>query len=453
MRSSADEGAILLLVLAFLLLFGLFISALLAQTSSSFRTTDVVRDRAAKTYNADAGVDFGIMRIRQDQTLCPNVAAGERSITTELSGGLNVNPDSQSVTVTCRTIEGSAIGANGYAAMLLSPDADALETGNGNGKVIEGPVFVKGGFKLNKPLKVVEGDVEKGSTGCTAPANLIVTAPYSFTCPVTTPSLPAHDLPSYPTTSRGKTGASVAGGCTVFRPGIYTQAPDLGAKNYFTSGVYVFRDISLWAVGRADVYGGEQATGENLSITSGAPCTTDSGAGATPNGTGVQFIFEGNSRVELENQSRIELFNRTPQGAAEGTPGISVYAVGSDAPAPWKPYNSSQPVIGLKNGTTPEAAFHGLIYAPTAKVQLFATNSTVAQSLAGIVADKLLLESSASANALSIAGTKGKGKRVVIITATAPGNDVGEAAITSTAVLEIANDAAKSFRVVSRRVE
>src|SRR4051812_22405937 len=101
--SSHDDGAILLIALAFLLLFGVFIAALLGETSTSFKATQVVQSRIAKTYNADAGIDYAIMKMRRDATICPNPTAGVQSVTADLPSGLLVNGTS-AVTVTCQTL-------------------------------------------------------------------------------------------------------------------------------------------------------------------------------------------------------------------------------------------------------------------------------------------------------------------------------------------------------------
>ena len=451
----------LLLALAFLLLFGLFIAALLGLTSASFGTTKVVHSRTIKNYNADSGVDYGLMRLRQDSTFCPNGSVGQQSITAELAAGLKVN-GSKPVTVTCQTVDtGRAPGANGYAAIVRSPATDAFTTKNGLDKRIEGAVYVAGGLNLDQPL-VVQGDLEKGSGGaggCTRPSADKLTfdtePPYTWVCTSAAPADPDHALPAYPTTSRTNIGTVLSGNCTVFKPGLYTLAPKLGSKNYFTSGVYVFKNIGRWDIMKADVYGGAQTTGVNLQVTTGAPCTTDALAGEAGHGTGVEFIFEGDSRMNFQTQSRMELFERAPAGAigSEGTAGISVYAV-PPATSGWTPFTggaTNDPVISLGNGSTPEMAFHGLIYAPTAGVELFATNGTVAQALNGVVCNTLLLSSSASAQGLSISVGSALGARDVLITATAPG-DAGEASTTSTAIVEVKNDPARTARVLSRRV-
>ena len=67
---------------------------------------------------------------------------------------------------------------------------------------------------------------------------------------------PPHVLPSRPATAPPPTDI---GSCRVFKPGQYTTAPILATKNYFTSGVYVFKNIGDWSTNRKDIYGGAQA--------------------------------------------------------------------------------------------------------------------------------------------------------------------------------------------------
>ena len=70
-----DEGASLVIVLAFVALFGVLLSVLLNQTSASFKRTVVTRAYVAKVYAADAGADAGIQALRNDDLACPTVSA------------------------------------------------------------------------------------------------------------------------------------------------------------------------------------------------------------------------------------------------------------------------------------------------------------------------------------------------------------------------------------------
>lgn len=444
----SQEGAILVLTLAFLLLFGLFISALLGQVGANFKTTDVVRSRDSKNLNADAGIEYGLMRVQQDATLCPDTGAGPQPITpTFLANG------TQAVTVTCQALSGAATGVSGYAAVLLHSTSSPLDSSNGQAKVIEGGLWAGTGLTLGKALNVKDGDVDiHSSTGCPAqPGNLTVSPspPYAYGCVPGVAPDPPHALPARPAAAPAFTDM---GACRVFKPGVYTTPPILKNKNYFTSGVYVFKGIGDWSTDKKDIYGGAQATGENVEVTGGAPCKTDADAGAAGNGTGVEFIFEGNSTLDIGNQGLLELFARRPP-APDGTAGISLYAVPPGTPG-WATWSSSsgKALLNVAGGSTPLMSIHGTVYAPSAAVELFAANTSSAVLLAGIVADTLLMKSSASASGLIISTRVGPGSRTLLLTATAPGPDPAERPTTAYAVVQIGNDAARTVNVLSRRV-
>ena len=325
-RAYDDEGAVLVLTLAFLMLFGLFVAALLGLVGSNLSTTQVIRTRDAKNLDADAGIDYGIMRLQQDATVCPDPSAGEQTITPTVK----VN-STAAITVKCTGLSGSSTGVSGYAAVLRRSSSSPLDTTNGGDKLIEGGLWAGSGLVLGKPLNVTDGDVDVASSGsCPAqPGNLSVSPrpPYGYQCVAVTPPDPPHDLPARPAAAPAP--INIGGSCRVFRPGVYTSAPVLANKNYFASGVYVFKGIGNWDTNKKDIYGGAQRPagpgdpGEGVEVVGGAPCATDADAGASANGTGVVWVFEGNSTIDVGNQGLLELFARrpaTPEAARRASP-------------------------------------------------------------------------------------------------------------------------------------
>jgi hypothetical protein len=95
----------LTLALAFLLLFSLVIAAILVQAGTNFQTTKVVTAKGAKLYAADGGIDWGIQKVRDTATLCPDVPSGQQDV-----GDLTLN--GRAVHVTCKTLSGDD-GAGG----------------------------------------------------------------------------------------------------------------------------------------------------------------------------------------------------------------------------------------------------------------------------------------------------------------------------------------------------
>ena len=63
-RGEGEDGATLMLALAFLLLFSLVIAAVLAHEQTGLQTTNAVKAHGSKLYAADGGIDFGIQKPR-----------------------------------------------------------------------------------------------------------------------------------------------------------------------------------------------------------------------------------------------------------------------------------------------------------------------------------------------------------------------------------------------------
>ena len=88
-----DEGATLVLVLVFLAVFGVLISLVLGQTDTSLKRTLVTRENEIKVYAADAGIEAGLVNLRNDDTAC---ATSGTLLSTTVSG--------KAVTVTCPAV-------------------------------------------------------------------------------------------------------------------------------------------------------------------------------------------------------------------------------------------------------------------------------------------------------------------------------------------------------------
>jgi len=68
-RGRGEEGASLIIALAFMLVFSLLITALLQFSVTTFKASNVVVDRARQSYSADGAVDTLVQRLRRDATM------------------------------------------------------------------------------------------------------------------------------------------------------------------------------------------------------------------------------------------------------------------------------------------------------------------------------------------------------------------------------------------------
>lgn len=466
----SDEGAVLPMTLVALAFLGLVITGLLGHSDVSLRTSAVVSAHGQKVYAADAGLDLALEAIRQDDSLCPAPTTGFQPITPAGTALRLERPphEPMDVRVECRTVEGDARGVGGFAIIATSTAADALVSQSGGSKRIEGSIFVRGGMSLQKQL-IITGNLQQADEPCNrnsvAQGQSWAFDPpesWSYTClptatpvpnvnqtlPTTRPSLPAQSPLG---------GLQSRPGCRVFEPGVYQSAPVMDGRNYFKSGVYVFDNIGTWNIKSASVYGGSRGK-EFPRLTGDGPCFRE--PRPNPKGDGVRFIFERESRINVQVGAEIELYSHQPPSSAPdplAARRVSIQVVSPGAPSPWQPRPASYtpPVLNVEAGSTQKLVVHGSILAPTAPVTLFATSESVAQSLNGVLASRLDLQSSASTSATRLVVTVQPdplSSRKMLLRATAPAAAGAERSVVATAVVEMYNDEARTLAVRSRRV-
>lgn len=445
-RARGEQGYALVVALVFLAVFGILSGILLQYAQTNLKGTFVARAADAKLFGADGGIEYGIHMLRNDPSLCPDIAAGVMTI-----GSLTVN--GRTVTVQCQTTEGtSLVGGSRYAVITTSAGAGSLATQNGIGESIDGgPVYVAGAFGLAKPLTVTGGDVLQHSASCpgglSQDPNLIVVPPNTWQCTTAATPDPAHALPTtVPPTAPAP--VNVSSTCRLFKPGTYTSfsgAKSLlsaaGSQNYFASGVYYLNSVGRVDIGSGMVlFGGQPQAPETQVLPGATPCTSDAASGGAASGKGVKFIMGGNSRFRIAGSTMFELFTRVAASSDEGTDGITMETVPASSPG-WNTWSSGTPVLDLTSGGA-GVAVHGLVYAANADVRLYGTSGAVAQLLNGVVANRLTLQAAAGSTALGVQLQPGAPlpPRTVKVIATAPGTEPGEVASTNQVVVRINND-------------
>ncbi|MEY2420211.1 MAG: hypothetical protein QOI95_278 [Acidimicrobiaceae bacterium] len=439
-RAAGDEGMVMVMALAFLFLMSIVIFALLGQVDANFRTTRIVKSRGDRMYAADAALEWGIQKLKLDPTIC-SAAGGPTTIA-------NVPTfNGRDVTLKCTPTFGTDLGASGWAVIATG----TLSKQSGGDPTITGPVFATGDISVQGGgnLIVKNGNVVDKYSSCagkSAPGGLSIspTPPYGWQCTTTAAPDPAHVLPAVPVVIDPP--ALPVGGCKVFSPGKYTTAPTLGNDNFFVSGVYYFENIGLWTVdNNTKVIGGTpQTPGYEVPGLPGACSAVSDANGTGATGSGVEFIFGGNSAIEVKNNTGVELFSRVPASGDTSTGGISVLAV----PATGGGYLQETVGTLLLNVTTGGAGFssHGLVYAPNADINLFASSGTIAQLQNGVVGRNIALQASNVGSGLAITVDTAVHARTVLLTATAA--STGEGDVAADARAEIRNDTAPPTMVV-----
>jgi hypothetical protein len=484
-----QDGASLILVLVFISIFGLIIAGLLTEAGVSVRYTNTVSSHEEKVYAADAGVSFGIQQLRQNNELCPG--AGQPSSATIP----DINVNGRTVSVICSVTSGLTVGGLGFAAITTATGDNSLILSNAQPKTFSGSVYVSGGFTPGPGLKITKGNFWHHAgpyctVGAAEPAGLTVVdkPPYNYYCTATvaTPD-PPHRPPSViPTLTDPAPGA--LGTCKIFYPGRYTVPPALNTSppspgfqngdNYFTSGVYYFDftdPSAVLEVNGANVWGGQPTTYEKTQRTlkrvdgSIPACAQDNQVEVDASGTGVLFVFGTKSSMKVTS-GNAEIFGRANSDPADtGQKNMSFVSVPSD----WTGWHTNtlpsgvdnngllqRPVFDIKDGDRQSITMHGMVYAPKQDFGLTATHSVFAQTLNGIVASRIYLQSSGSAGNVAITTAMNfPDPRHVLITACSPAvlpgepcaGASGERAVQSSAVVALGNDALKTVTVESWR--
>jgi Tfp pilus assembly protein PilX len=467
-----DDGATLVIVLIFMTVFGLILGGLLTETSASTRYTSTISNYEQKLYAADAGVAAGIQQLQQHNQLCPT-AGSTATIQT-------INVNDYDTTVSCEVTAGSTVGGLGYAIITRSSGANSLFTqGGSTPKLINGPMHVGGTVTGGPGIKVMNGTFAQGNSCTSQPGLVALDTGYGWSCSAPEPLVADPTPPTLPSSPRG---SETLGSCTYFYPGRYTSPPSLGSgTTYLASGVYYFDNAGQWAIEEV-IFAGTPATFEEVAFKSPSPsppnaytpmptCANDDdaiaeagGNAAEVTGTGAQFILGGNSTIFLETTSQLEVFARTLDGTSETVTATvvavpdswdsTIWAESTDGGVCTGAAATSTCAYDFHQGNGPDSVIHGMAYFPDQNVRLWSTNSVRAAVLGGIVAWELELQSSASGSGLQVSASDGAPEpRQIVVTSTAPATPDAAAGrqITSTAVVEIANNPAKTVTVHSWR--
>jgi hypothetical protein len=389
-RLRGEEGASLIIAMAFIVLFSLLLTALLSFATTSFSSQSTIQKNIKASAAAAAAIDTAVAKVRQDPTM---LLGGDPASTPAGSCGgtlLTYTPTSgAAVPVTCTAVAGTDTvqpGVGGPANALLTLGGGGI-TANGAGVVkTAGSVFSTAGINLGSATLDATDYATTAQGACTPAPNADPTASLTPWLAVNTqcnaPATAAQigdganpaadprynsrtaDVPSSPADFNPV--PTSAGNCTgrtlTFKPGHYTDptwfstakwplvvcgAGTLANVLYFSPGAYYFDfgangESNLWNVQTATVIGGKRSAGYTgnaapAAITPDAApanCVNDATAGQF---SGVQFILGGASQIVLSSGAKMEL---CPRVDAKGF-GIPIVGLPSTDPG----------VGGIINGT------------------------------------------------------------------------------------------------------
>lgn len=379
-RDLRDErGASLVLALAFLSLFAVFIVALLGFASTAFLSTTGVHTQGVRQYAASSAIDTAIQRVRQDIDLGRDPVFGGPACNLDYPAV----DDAPAVTVTCTGQTGSGdvqpgVDAPANAILTLATSGAGIDDTKNGTLVVSGPIFSNSDIYLHNPgspqLDATDMPVTaRGSCGDTLGDWVYGELRCNFSG-----SDPDGNDPNFSSrlgevnlNAPNPTPTCLGSGGTraiAFEPGYYTSAAVLqgtatGCTNnntrWFKPGAYYF-DFDFDPAFTDDTWNmdGRIVGGTPKGWTPGSsnPPTPSGGATAPAacQAPGVQFIIGGGSKLVVEGGGTVELCP-----SALGGPGGRTVIYGQKTGAASESTSTRRPVTATATPIT---------FAPTTNV-------------------------------------------------------------------------------------
>ena len=433
-----DRGVMLPIVLVVTVVMSLAVIAIANYVSSDLAYGRVTVDRANRLAAADAVMNYGIDQLKLRNAGCL-LGTGSTSLP-----GLNAPLNGASTSVTCQRVGGGIGDIQAWAAVMtgigVPADSYLLSTQSGNSadKILGGPVYMERvtdpSFQFGPTVKIKDGPLYYHDANCASPVTpsslpkelvfepKLIYGPICDTHNWTAPTLGADPVAPDLSLLALNPAPTTNGSCQVFSPGTYTSFPSLGASVYFQSGDYYFLN-SPFVIDHSIVTAGFP---DPAIITATAPAeltNTDCKAAidADPNkvfpNLGATFYLGGSSYISVNSLGSLEIMPRAHGLQNENY--VSIHALCSTtAPAtsagcdqtggptgvPSTLTYTGQAVVYTASGNQKQLITHGLLYAPTGKLEFGdATASAKQKIMGGLVVARLVLQSSASAANFEIA--------------------------------------------------
>lgn len=443
LRRSDDSGASLVLALIFITVGAVVLAAILSFADVSMRTTIILRSQAADSAGADGAAKIAVNALRQGtysmaggdcfasgNTLqLPNFyqpqtgGATSATVTCEPDGNHSVLDPG--VIITPANRPGSAILT--LAPLASSEDGVRLNVAGGRTLRVHGAVY------SNSTINVALGTLESNTsvTARGACSGTINSTP-ARQCNIGTGADPRSVDPNYPpptapTTLRAVPTCPGNNSLVTFTPGRYTDLNALRDMTksgggghckdsifYFPPGAYYF-DFSSnnpWPIETGYLVAGTPTTPLVAGTAPSIPgsCQSPIPPNPLPPGgwvrpgpnAGVQFIFGGNSHIEVK-QAQVEICGTY----STTSPPLAVYGLKTAVgPVPAQsgcvtqtPYPSTGCAM-LKSDNSPNSRVYvqGTTYAPRAALDISLNNATGQVFRFGVIARTLLLSPTGSAN-------------------------------------------------------
>ena len=435
-----DRGAMLPIVLVVTVVLSLTVMAVATYVSTDLQYGRITVDRANRLAAADAVMNYGIDQLKLRNAGCL-LGTGVTSLP-----GLSSPVNGASTTLTCQRVGGGIGDIQAWAAVMTGiglptsgPNAYLLSTQSGNSaeKILGGPVYMNSvtnqSFQFGPTIKIKDGPLYYHDATCaspvtpsTLPAELIfepklIYGPICATEDWTAPTLGADPVVPNLSLLPANPVATPNGSCQVFSPGIYSvPLPALANGVYFQTGDYYFLDTPL-IIDHSIVTAGYPDPAivpavELPNTDCNAAMAADPNKASQPN-LGATFYLGGSSYIAVNTNGSLEIMPRAHGPNNENY--VSIHALCSTtAPATAAGCDqtgtigtpstltatSAQAIVYTASGNQKQLITHGLLYAPTGRLEFGnATASAKQKVMGGLVVARLVLQSSASASNFEIA--------------------------------------------------
>jgi hypothetical protein len=437
MRARSDRGSILPIVLVVSIVLGLVVVAVATYVATTLRQGQVVEASADRLAAADGAMDNALEALGRNASVCSLTTLANGTPYTFPLGGPEAAINGIVPTITCQT-DGGEVNAVDAFALIITGDGgqtgDLLTITNGGlspqaRKVFEGPVYLGRTPRVTTPNKTMEfkatltikdgdlwysndtcpGDVSLPPPGATPNAQLLRIEPEGYGTKCLTEdwfTLFGSRKPPVPNLGalQGRSSTAPppnASGCYVWPAGRYDSPPQLQNQsfNYFESGDYFFNfptTNSTWTIGNAWVLAGYPGdTGPSIPGYQNNAKLADNDCLAeiqTP-GTGATIYLGGPSRIELANNSALEV-----SGSDHGGYNVGIQALEPSDPGNASTITGDGRIVQASSGTNSSLSIKGLVWAPYAgfEFDLIANEATAALTGGAVVAE---LSAGASAQA------------------------------------------------------
>ena len=482
LRSPADRGTILPLVLVVSVVLAIVVLAIASYATTTLRLGQVVEESSDRIAAAEAGLDWALDRYQRGLTTCDSGTGQEFAIFQGEVNGIRAE-------VTCTVIGAAVPGAGKYALVMTGEDLPSgvgllgRSGANSEAKEIRGSIYMESTeFDVSAPLSLLNGWLLHHDGACTGPfessspslpGNFVIDAAEPTFCTDQTweqlffENRPIPSLPS----SLAPAPQIDPNGCVVWSPGRYdsTNVPDFASAfgggptyNYFISGNYFFDNLGeLDLKGSYVLAGYPGVRGPNIyqikpqDTFDNHPCREawwyDGFADpAKPRGDrlGATWYLGGNSSVFVKSGSALEISGRLQDfNATTSRARVSLQALDPGG-ANGTTVRGAEEILTTKSGSGSQMAMRGLVWSPYSSFNFDnLANDVVAALQGGAVVSRLVAGAAAQTDGFLIEVSQQPVETQLLVESTA----VNSGTATVRAILDYQPSPAE-VSIISRRV-